>query len=275
MMNVLFVKGPKRQRKDQRNYHFEFTVIYPDDTCKPALGKFNRYQNIGDPFTVPNEYICSSIAKELGITTPTFHVTHLEGRYYFVSELITGSYDLPAINPKEAVSQNPYAATGIILLDILIANADRKEADLWFDPKTKQIYAFDYSHALLGYRRPPGFNGVHESGTHQRLNSMTEKLGILKEDDPCCTGHCLVPFLKTGAYISHWAERIAKLSDSFIQEIVETGFSYDDGESHKLSLREQQFCIQFLCKRKSQIISLIAKHRDKFPGISQWDFLNS
>jgi len=53
--------------------------------------------------------------------------------------------------------------TGIILLDILILNADRKRTDLWFDPETKLIYAFDCSHALLGYRQPPGFDGVRES----------------------------------------------------------------------------------------------------------------
>jgi len=225
-----------------------------------GIGKANRHEEVGSPFTVPNEYICAMLANLIGLTVPPFCVTRYEGRWYFVSMLIDEP-PLKAVDPSEIVKlDGGDIASGILVFDIFIANNDRKEKDLWLDPHIGEVVIFDHSHALLGYER----------GVSERLRLLENELGIL--GDGKCPDHCLLEHIETDAFFPKWIERIKSLRPDIIDEIVEEGCRYANSEDHPLSSNDIENLKSFLKRRKGRIEELIKRHKDKFKRM-QWSSL--
>lgn len=254
LFGTILIEGSFKQ-SGERIHHFDVR----------GIGK----SNCPSPFAVANEYICSNLAYFVGLPVPPFCILH-QGMYYFVSLQVKQEGFRPPF-PYELALNNPDITTGIVLFDIFVANGDRKkESDgsidsLLYNPGTKDVVIFDFSHALLGYQREGNADGRQESGTNLRLERLRDELGI---DEPKC--HSLVECLTTKQYFQKWLERIDKIPNWVIWKVVEQGCVFADRTDHRLSLQEVTTCKEFLIARKGKVGKLACFHEERFNKLKNY-----
>ena len=254
MFSQILIPKSTKKTEGERVHHFEIE----------GIGKSNH----PTPFAVPNEYICANLGAYIGLPIPPFCIARDErGKYYFVSLSVDRNVFQEAA-PAILACNEPEVASGVVLFDIFILNGDRKLSQgridsVLYNQNTRQVVILDHSHALFGYERGRDANGIRNSGTHQRLDKYQDELGI---DDP--KPHGLVEHITTKKFFEKWYERIRKISDELISEVVRNAQVLADADYHHLSDDEIDFCIQFLIKRKRRIHQLVKKHRNRFLKIA-------
>ncbi len=201
------------------------------------------------PLVVANELLCVSLARAILLPVPPgFIIEHESSPCYVSLNFNLAGEDLPPASPAGVVSQDPALACGIVLFDIWVTNCDRHDRNLMHDRGTGRVQVFDHSHALFG---PNGGRG--------QLESHRKELGI--------AGHCLAPEIVNPAGMHTWNERIKSVPDYYIRGIVEAAVAVG------LPDTDRDFCADFLLERRTQLLDLIANHRETFPKM-QYSLLN-
>jgi len=218
----------------------------------------------GAPYCIPNEYICATIGRFIGLPIPPAGVVYMrpdvagpdmkgEPPYWFASLDFNIQGDtLPPVDGGKCVAELPYLSAGLLLFDILVANGDRHNTNLSVDfmAQPAKMSVFDHSHALLGYRRGDG---------KQRLVAQRDELAIDR--------HCLLQHIATDVHFAEWRKRIQAIPDFFIEDAVHhvqgLGMTSDEGVA----------VLEFLEHRRDHIADLISAHKNAFTSLKQWSLL--
>ncbi len=234
----------------------------------------SRYLNIASvgkmnsddvPYCLANEYICSQIGRFLYLPIPPGIIVHSPSApvtKWFASLNFNqeGATLPPIIDPEDYVQQFPKLSVGLLLFDILVANADRHAGNLAVDTSRKPPtpYVFDHGHALFGDK--PG-DGVI------RIKELRDRIGISGGTVTGLNRHCLIDFLPSDDYFVEWFLRIESIPDFFIKEVCHEALHIGTG----ITKSEAEEAITFLMYRRRMMREIIRNHRAEFLSIMQWD----
>lgn len=216
------------------------------------------------PYLIPNEWICGRLASFLGLPIPPFALsrTGVQGRRYFASLRYGKSQEaLPDDTiPTVVFQKHPDPCTGILLFDILVANADRHSGNLQVDSPTdpKRLWMIDHDRALFG-----GMKG----DAKKRLRELLDRLGMSGGSVTTQNRHCLLDVIDTAKYIMGWIERIRSIPRWFILDACMgiIGIGINKGTA--------RLAFQFLEHRKINMQALIRNNRVEFRNIGDWGLL--
>ena len=212
------------------------------------------------PYTVAVEYVCAELARMIRIPVPPSFVAELPGEeaspaFSTLGFNLTGG-TTPPIDPAEAVAADADLATGIVVFDAWIFNSDRHRGNLSFQATRRphRLNVFDHSHALLFYP--------------DTLRKGVTRLGICGT-----TGgdrgnrHCLLDTLNTGQFFGKWLDRVQRVPEDLILEIVA------DAEELGLPSPLVRPTTDFLLIRQRSLRDLFDAHRAQLPLVTDWSFL--
>lgn len=213
------------------------------------------------PYCIPNEYICSEIARFLRLPVPPCGIIYAptaQPSHWFASLdfNLTGNA-LPPVDPQKCMAVIPDECTGLLLFDILVANCDRHRGNLTvnFASSPPQMAVFDHSHALFGY--VPGEGCA-------RLSRLRDRLGSSGGSETGANRHCFLDAIPVDDYFAKWFERIEALPDFFITDVcrsvAEVGLTPDEVTS----------ATEFLGFRRNNLRRIVGANRSEFSAIKQW-----
>jgi hypothetical protein len=204
------------------------------------------------PYVVVNELICADLARALLLPVPPgFLIEHATKPHYVSLNFNLSGAGLPPADPVALVAAHPHLALGIVLFDVWIANKDRHRSNIAFDTVLNKVMIFDHSHALYG-----------ESG-RARLEALGDDLGI--------ASHCVASELTNLGGVASWIERISLVPEFYIRSAV------GDAVAVGLPAGEVDFLIDFLLRRREQLLVLLRAKRSAFPKVEPllWDEIDS
>jgi hypothetical protein len=223
----------------------------------PAVAKKN---GPNAPYCVPNEVLCGELGRLLGLPVPPGGVFYApDGNRLFYASLnfnLTG-VALPPVDTTKCTKLLPRASTGVLLFDVLIANADRDgrnfSVDFSLKPPTMNI--FDHGHAMFGKEAGKGV---------ARLQKLQTRLGISAGSQTMGNRHCLLDQIATDNDFGYWLDRIRCIPDFFIEDVCQElgGLGCSDGEVAA--------AIDFLRYRRTNLQQIIESNQDEFTGIRSW-----
>ncbi len=195
-----------------------------------AIGK----GNVASKYCVPNEHICCEIGRFLRLPLPPGALINgPEGSedVWFASLNFNAEGEaLPPADIDYCLNRFPKTSAGLLLFDILIANADRHAKNLYIDKLSSppEMSIFDHSHALFGGMLGPNF----VPGPH-RLNVLRDRLAISRGSETGLNRHCLLDHIESDNHFEEWVERIRCIPDFFIREICQevVGLGIDSAEA--------------------------------------------
>ena len=203
------------------------------------------------PYCVPNEYICAKLGQFLGLPIAPGTVIIAPGSepkfWYAALDFSQEGESLPPVIPEDCLRLLPNFCVGTILFDILIANGDRTEANLFLDESTQppELRLFDHELALLG--ATPG------QAEGRLTGSVVNQLGI--------NDHCLKSIVTAESLLeSEWMQRIDALPDYLIEENCSRAAEYG------MTPEETEAAITFLKERRHNLYHLVRTHETKFSG---------
>jgi hypothetical protein len=164
--------------------------------------------------------------------------------YFFSLNFNLAEQSLPPADADEIVRTDPRLAWGIILFDCLIMNPDRHTGNIYHDNSTNRVQIFDHERAFMQSGR---------TNVTDILNDLNENLGI--------GGHCLAQKITDIDGQEMWLERISKIPDFFIEEVIESATRVGLPKGSKSD------CIDFMKNRRSKIETLMQKQANLFPNI--------
>lgn len=213
------------------------------------------------PYCIPNELICSEIARFLCLPVPPagiIHAPEASPTDWFASLDFNLTGDaLPPIDPVRCAAELADLSTGLLLFDILVANCDRHRGNLsanfLVDPPEMNV--FDHSHALFGFVESQGM---------QRLIGLRERLGVSGGSQTRGNRHCLLDALTADEHFGKWLERISLLPDFLIEDVCNqaVGFGIDANEAGA--------AMDFIRHRRDRLSRIVDDNRSEFRGIQQW-----
>jgi len=221
------------------------------------------------PYVVANELICGRLAQYLGLPVPGFSAGVENGTTSlllsrarsFVSFSFVQRYarSAPPAHPgssraQECADRFPSETVGALLFDVLVANEDRNEQNIYFrnaDPA--EFYLFDHSHALFGIEPGKG---------RKRLRDL--------RDDPCVQGspgvgvapHIFLEPNRTApeAYREDWAKRIRLLPDWAIADSCKHAYEVCQNDPiFKIGPDDLRDAIEFITWRKQNFETILNK----------------
>lgn len=212
------------------------------------------------PYCVANEVLCGEIGRFIGLPIPPAGVVHSpKGNELLFASLdfnLTGN-TLPPTNTTKCVEALPETSTGVLLFDILIANADRHGRNLSVNllAKPPAMNVFDHGHALLG--------SVAGQGA-ARLQRLRDRLGISAGSKTAGNRHCLLDQITTDAHFDDWIERVRLIPDYVVEDLC--------GELPSLGVTkvEASSACDFLKHRRDCLRAIIERNRSEFTGIRTW-----
>jgi hypothetical protein len=222
---------------------------------------YHRERTEYSPFCVPNELICATIGRFLGLPIPPFAITHFDGRTYF-SSLNFNSNDTgdepPPVNPAVCAQKLPWLCTGIVFFDILVANPDRHEKNLAVDDvdNPSQLLVYDHDQALFGGGGDPF--GI------ARLNTLWERSGITGGVVTGGVECCLLQSIATVDYFDEWRDRVEDIPDWFVQDVCTEAIKVG------IDKRQAQRASEFLVHRKRTIRELVQSCKYVAPLTDTW-----
>jgi hypothetical protein len=207
------------------------------------------------PYAVANEYIAARLAYATGLPVPPGELVKLpNGKPGFICLMFKpeGSSLAPVI-PAQLVEQDPKFCTGVILFDMWVRNSiDRHEENLGYDEVAGGVI-YDHDLALLGSR--PG------KATAELINA---------KDQPCLDGHCLVPELRTMAYLHEWADRIKAVPLPVLEDTAQKVFRLG-----LINASERDEVVQFLVFRQRRLLAYVGQCRNMFDSVADWPLLDA
>lgn len=208
------------------------------------------------PYCIPNELICGTIGRFLGLPIPPFGITYFGKEPYFSSLNFNPTTDqLPPIEPHICAITFPRICTGILFFDVLVANADRHDENLAVDniDSPKQIVVYDHDQALFGN------DGV------ARLDKLRDRLGVTGGTVTGGNENCLLKAISTTQYFSEWRERIYDIPDWFIKDAC------DDAIGVGINTSEARAAAGFLKHRKRNLIKILKSPHNGVTTFDEWE----
>ena len=214
------------------------------------------------PYLVPNEWICGRIASFLGLPVPPFAlVKHgVKGKQLFASLKFGGHDALPSDTlPDVLFAKNSKLCSGILLFDILVANADRHAGNLQVDAphNPREVWMFDHDRALFG---------CWKNGGRKRLESLRDRLGVSAGSVTGENRHCILDVINTAEHFPAWLDRIYNIPKDFIEDtclhVVGLGIKKNFATA----------AVDFIDYRRQNLESIIRENINEFPNISVWPF---
>jgi hypothetical protein len=146
----------------------------------------------------------------------------------------------------------PDVCAGVIVLDLWLANTDRHEKNLSFDPSAtpKRLNVFDHSHALFGIEG------------HTRLLRLVDKFTLTERADPGANRHCLIDLFDNFDLFDKWLSRIEKLPNFQIQDACTQA-----SELGVISREERILAIDFLLRRRRLMRAILHENYMEFPSV--------
>jgi hypothetical protein len=161
--------------------------------------------------------------------------------------------NLPAIIPSVVYADLPDVCSGVVLFDLWVANCDRHDKNLSFDPNVtpKRLNVFDHSHALFGIEGPA------------RLTRLQDKFTLTEAAESGANRHCLVDQLTDAWGFQRWHSRIVGLPNFQIVDACKNAQSLgliDDADGRLL--------LEFLLRRRRILRDLIQDNWRAFPAMT-------
>lgn len=217
------------------------------------------------PFCVANEYVAGEIGRILGLPIPPGGLVEEDAQtgdpmYVSLEFSQAGGASLPGLSRTDLdwlINNDAATATGVLLFDIWIANADRHRGNLSLDRSRSPpvLHVYDHSHALFG---------VEPNSGSTRLNVAEGALGVTGNPTHPPNRHCLLDELTTAEHMDTWINRIQQVPDFIIERLVNTleGLGYDEGVVGHLE--------DFIKERRANIPSLLSNEQSEFTSITNW-----
>jgi hypothetical protein len=213
------------------------------------------------PYCVANEVLCGELGRFLGLPVPPGGVVYSPSGnhqlfYASLSFNLVGNA-LPPVNTTKCVKVLPELAAGLLLFDILIANADRhgKNFSVDYSVKPPMMNVFDHGHALFGKDAGQGV---------VRLERLRDRLAISAGSRTQGNRHCILDQLDTDAHFGRWLDRIRSVPDFVVEDLCEElpGLGCTDKEAAAAE--------DFLKHRRSNLEHIVEANRNQFTGIQSW-----
>ena len=203
------------------------------------------------PYCVPNEYICAKLGQFLGLPIAPGDVITAPSNdpkfWYAALDFSREGETLPPVSPEDCLRQLPELCAGAVLYDILIANGDRHEKNLFLDESSQppEMRLFDHEVALLG--ATPG------QAEGRLTGSLVHQPGI--------PDHCLKRLIPPHRlYESEWMQRIHDLPDYLIEQTCR------EAAPCGMTPEETDVCITFLKNRRHNLHQLVQDNEAEFLG---------
>ncbi|GAB5444845.1 MAG: hypothetical protein Fues2KO_51940 [Fuerstiella sp.] len=225
------------------------------------LGAWHKSAWAGSKYCVPNEYIAAELGRFLRLPIPGFTIAYLPTGDYVFSSLhfnFNRSEQLPPIDASATWGELPILSTGIVLFDVLIANADRHVKNLVADDpsKPRMVEVFDHDQSLFG-----GYDTLRGS---DRLSALMNRLGISAGPVTKGNKHCFIDVMDASLFVDQWLGRIKSIPDWFIKDVCEKAGGYG------LTRTEVYDVIEFLRHRRDSMESILEDGLDEFPCLDSW-----
>jgi hypothetical protein len=213
------------------------------------------------PYCVANEYICAEVGRFLRLPLPPSGLMTMEPdrTTWFASlDFNLRGDSLPPVDAKRCVELCPNESAGVLLFDVLIANADRNEKNLALNRSVQpcQLSVFDHGHALFGNLAGKG---------EFRLRKLQNELGVT--DEPPTEGivrHCLLDHVASAELFNPWLGRIAALPDFLIDEACAAVIGLP------ITPAEAAAAARFLKHRRDHLRMIVAAKQAQFVAVTDW-----
>lgn len=213
------------------------------------------------PYLLANEWIGSQIANFLRLPSPPAALARNgTGQKGMFASLEFGGVDEEPddVDPTACMQNHPNLCVGVLLFDILIANADRHRGNIRVDdPQSPtKIAIIDCDRALFG---------IWEKEGVARLTKLRNRLGITGGDVTGENRHCFLDLVKEWTYFQDWIDRIQSIPEWFVTDIC------NEVVGVPITRQEADAAIDFLVFRCKRLPELIWEYRHEFaitqPGL--------
>lgn len=206
------------------------------------------------PFAVVNDFIGTSVALALGVPVPPNAILEYRSERGHLSLAYgKGGMTTPPLTSsalKEAVKRDPWAATGIVVLDQWILNEDRYENVLQLPGR--ELVAIDHDNALLGHENP-----------------LDPTAALLASRDRILARHELVEHLPSWDNVLGWVTRAKAITDAELRRMCLRCY---DSDLISASLRDA--LADFLIYRRQSVGAMMETLRKSYPAFTD-DLLTS
>lgn len=212
-----------------------------------TLGAIAKRSGRDLPMLVVNELVAFRIGLLLGLPViPGVALSDGIGPASYLSlRFGPESEQPPPIIPSELVQDDRFSASGAVVFDCLIANADRHVKNAAYQRDRIRFSLFDHDRALFGKTGLERLRGT--KGSH------------------CLETNCIAQELTDGSDFSSWTERVRDLKSYQLRTIIET--SADDAA---VSLLVDD-AVEILCARRDRVGAMLQEAFDArvFPKMQQ------
>jgi hypothetical protein len=203
--------------------------------------------------------IAAKIGQFIGLPIPAYAVTYSTDGTTFWFSSIYFNFDkdeLPPVQPDVMWREMPGPLSGVMMFDVLIANADRHDKNLAVDDvmNPRHLRVIDHDQALFG-----GMTGKPRG--IERLTACRDLLG-LSEATGGQTNDFIAEFTES-RHFGKWINRISEIPEWFIKDSV------NEAKPYGVSSEEAKACIDFLVHRKVNLKRLIMDNRIFFTNIQE------
>lgn len=228
-----------------------------------AYGK--RVKDAGwQAWVTANEYICAALGTLIGLPIPPFAMlekrdaTKRESLWFASLSYLKDGENLPPIIPSKVYEHLPKICAGVAVFDLWIANTDRHDGNLSFDPNAspKRLNVFDHSHALFGIEGPT------------RLAKLVHRFTLLEAAESGAFRHCLLDQLADSGDFDNWINRIIGLPNYQITDACRNAASLG-----LITDAERRLVLDFLLRRRRVLGDLIDTNMHEFPNITSHPLL--
>jgi hypothetical protein len=223
-----------------------------------AYGK--RVKDSGSQaWVASNDYVCATLGTLLGLPIPPFAMlekrsaTARESLWFASLSYLKEGEDLPPVIPSVAYANLPEICAGVVIFDLWVANTDRHDRNLSFDPNTspKRLNVFDHSHALFGIEGPA------------RLTRMMNKFTLVETAETGAFRHSLMDQLDDPECFTNWLNRIGSIPQFQISDACRNAESMGI-----IDADERRLLLEFLLRRRRFLREMIVSNFREFTKIT-------
>lgn len=207
-----------------------------------------------------NEYVSATLGTLIGLPIPPFAMLEKqtggkrESLWFSSLSYTKEGENLPAVIPSVAFSHLRDVCEGVIVFDLWIANTDRYDGNLSFDPSVspKRLNVFDHSHALFGL-----------DGT-ARLARLVDKFTLTEAAESGSNRHCLMDEVTDFLGFGRWVNRITAIPQFQITDACKNAETLGLIDAH-----EGKWLLDFLLRRRRILRNLLESNWSEFPAITK------
>lgn len=183
------------------------------------------------PWAVVNDYIATTMALAAGVPVPPNALVEFrQTTGHLALAYGEGGMTPPPVDLSQAVPDDPWAATGIMVFDQWLLNEDRHEDNVVKLPG-RPLVAIDHDGALLG---------------HDRVADPVSALAGMRER--WVVNGAIAQHLTTWEYVTPWTHRIKSVTQEEIRRAAYLCF-----DSNLVNAAEREAIIDFLARRQDTV----------------------